>query len=220
MLFLCFPLRLRKGTAAVILPIQIIFCRQLNRTLISILFLKIRGKPLYTILCGQPFPDLIQLLCILHGTDRQRGSKEIITFRLSAACCFTQSQLITGKATFSPFRALLHSLNSIQETLYFIIPVHIINCVPGTAAFSGLQTFLVSLAIVCFNETIVLIDQALLFFHTFTIFTFLCNIRIKIEHRNFEELPQIFQHIATAGCAAAVQKQPFSAQFFLGKKRL
>ena len=64
-----------KYAAAVVLPVKAVPGRQLGGALVAVLFLKIGHQIGHAVLCGQPFPDLVELPCIFQGTDGQRGGE-------------------------------------------------------------------------------------------------------------------------------------------------
>ena len=68
-------LRLRVRTATIVLPVQIILCRQFHRPLVTILLFEVGGQPVDAVLGGQLLTDLVDQRSVFVRTDGQSGAE-------------------------------------------------------------------------------------------------------------------------------------------------
>ena len=95
------------NTAAIILPVQLIFAAVGNALGITAFFLEIAGQERNTLLAAHPPADLVEPLRVFVRADGQRGAEIIISARRSRPGRSAQAQLIAAAAALTRLGVVL-----------------------------------------------------------------------------------------------------------------
>jgi len=186
------PLRPGVSAAAVVLPVQTVFLRQLYGPFISVLLLEITEKEiggfhlLFPQFLLQPEADLVQPLRIFIGTDGKRRGEAVIALLRRILCGPSQPEFVAVVAPAAPFRFQLPSPDDILEFLR------------SKGGFHQLYFF-------CKWGLLRKPDQLR---KSFPVLLFRVHIRIIEEYGDIKMSRQYLQTVAAAGTAAGMEKQP------------
>ena len=102
-ILICFRLKLGVYASAVVLSVEVIFLRKLDRAFVAVFLFEVAEEPLRFVVAFKGFADAVEALRILVWADGKGGGKVIVAVFYRFFIGFFEAKLVAVGAPCPPF---------------------------------------------------------------------------------------------------------------------